>query len=60
MHKAAISIVNIPGHHDRTKHVEIDSHFIKEKIDHDIIRVDHNPSCKQTADIPTKALPRKI
>nr|KYP76657.1 Copia protein [Cajanus cajan] len=56
--KVAISIAKNLVHHDRTKHVEIDRHFIKEKIDHDIISVDHVPSCRQTADILTKALPR--
>jgi hypothetical protein len=31
--KAAISIAQNPVQHDHTKHVEIDRHFIKEKID---------------------------
>ena len=31
--KAAISIAHNPVHHDRTKHVEVDRHFIKEKIE---------------------------
>lgn len=30
--KAAISIAHNPIQHDRTKHVEIDRHFIKEKF----------------------------
>jgi hypothetical protein len=31
--KVAINIANNPVQHDRTKHVEIDRHFIKEKLD---------------------------
>lgn len=30
--RAAINICH-PVHHDRTKHIEVDRHFIKEKID---------------------------
>ncbi|KAJ4721114.1 Retrovirus-related Pol polyprotein from transposon TNT 1-94 [Melia azedarach] len=37
--KAAISIAHNPAQHDRTKHVEIDRHFIKEKIEEGIIFV---------------------
>lgn len=56
--KVAISIVKNLVHHCRTKHVEIDLHFMKEKIYHGVITPDHVPSCIQTADILTKALPR--
>ena len=35
--KAAINIPRNPMHHDRTKHVEVDGHFIKEKIEKRII-----------------------
>jgi hypothetical protein len=35
--KAAISISENPLQHDRTKHVEVDRHFIKEKLEAGII-----------------------
>ena len=35
--KSAIKIVNNPVQHDRTKLMEIDKHFIKEKIEAGVI-----------------------
>lgn len=42
--KAAVSISQNPVQHDRTKHVEIDKHFIKEKMDADLICMPFVPS----------------
>ena len=37
--KVVISIAKNPIHHDRTKHVETDCHFIKEKIEGGTVRL---------------------
>jgi len=42
--KAAISIAHNPVQHDHTKYIEIDRHFIKEKIDSGILCLPFVPS----------------
>ena len=42
--KAAISIAKNLVHHDRTKYVEIDRHFIKEKLDNGTTTLEFIPS----------------
>jgi len=57
--KAAISIAHNPVLHDRTKHVEVDKHFIKEKIEIGQICMTYIPTDEQIADVLTKGLSKK-
>ncbi|KAM5585973.1 hypothetical protein ABKV19_005070 [Rosa sericea] len=54
--KAAIEISHNPVQHDRTKHVEVDRHFIKEKLDANLIAFPFVPTEEQLADVLTKGV----
>ena len=46
--------------HQRTKHVEIDLHFVREKVAIGVVRVLHVPTTSQYADVFTKGLPSSV
>lgn len=54
--KAAIEIAQNHVQHDRTKHIEVDRHFIKENLDGKIIQFPVSQSESQLADMLTKAV----
>ena len=56
--KAAISIANKSVQHDRTQHVEIDRHFIKERPDSGSVCILYIPSSQQVANVLTKGFLR--
>jgi hypothetical protein len=54
--QSVISIANNPVQHDRTKHVEIDRFFIKEKRDSELLELCHVATEEQVADYLIKGL----
>ena len=56
--KSVISTANNPVQHDRTKHVEIDRHFIKEKLESGVICIPFITIGQQIIDVLTKSLSR--
>lgn len=54
--QAALAIVANPVHHEKTKHVGIDCHFIRDQALAGTIQPTYVPSSKQIADVLTKVL----
>lgn len=54
---STVSMVANPTHHSRMKHVEIDHHFILEKVMARVLHVNFVPFTRQIANVLTKPIP---
>jgi hypothetical protein len=57
---SAIYLSTNPVQHQRTKHIEIDLHFVRERVALGEVRVLHVPTTSQYADVFTKGLPTSV
>ena len=55
-YKLAINIAHNPIQHDRTKHVEVDKHFIEEKLDSGLIYMPYVSTGGQLTNVLVKGL----
>jgi hypothetical protein len=53
---SAIELANNPEHHAKTKHIDIQYHFVREHITNNTIQLSHISTKEQLADILTKVL----
>ena len=57
--QGAIALAKNPVHHARTKHIDVQHHFVREKVERGLIRLEYCPTEDMVADVLTKALARE-
>jgi len=58
--KFVVSLASNPTHHEWSKHIDIDHHFIREFVQSNVIKLVHVKSQHQVTDVFTKALSRQV
>jgi hypothetical protein len=57
--QGCIALAHNPEYHARTKHIDIQHHFVREKVDGGVVSQEYTPTGVMVADCLTQALPRE-
>ena len=57
--QSCISLARNPEFHTRTKHIDIQYHFIREKVENETIHLEYCSTKQMVADVLTKAVPHE-
>ena len=58
--KGAIGLTRNPEHHQRTKHIDVQYHYIRQLVEDEAVTIDYIPTAQMAADILTKPLNKKL
>ena len=58
--KGSLALTKNPEHHQRTKHIDIKYHYIRQLIEDNNVTIDYIPTDKIATDILTKPLTMKV
>jgi KUP system potassium uptake protein len=57
--QGAISLTKNPTHHARTKHIDVQHHFVRQRVENGEVRFEYCPMEHMVADVLTKALSKE-
>ncbi len=57
--QGAISLMKNPTQHVRTKHIDVQDHFVRERVENDKVTFEYYSIEDMVADVLTKALPKE-
>jgi hypothetical protein len=58
--QGALQLAKNPKFHERTKHIAVRYHFVRDACERDLIQLRYLPTNEMIADILTKSLPREV
>jgi hypothetical protein len=57
--QGAISLTRNPTHHARTKHIDVQHHFVRERVENEEVRFEYCAMEHMVANVHTKALSKE-